>query len=267
MTSQDYIKWFNRALDCKRNSFSRNLLISYKDELTDPDWYQQRTISKITRRVSDNDISEELAYFLFVYETLNIHAIDEKESPVPFSVLESIYGDNVFVLQNLAIKKSLALLIEDVSMMSAGFAGAKQSAIVNVFKSTWNFTARELGDINLPGNRNSYLDFGHLKSAMTLRKTYGIQDLLEVGFQIFDAYKQKKAQNYGIRDEFKEIITSCRIIFNLENPNLSTITLMGPSTLTLQGKTKMISEDSFVNKIRSAITIFNACNSFSSLNK
>lgn len=259
MTNKEYLELFEKTLEKKRNSFSRNLLLSYKNELTDPEWYQERMVSRATRRVSEPDLSEELAYYLFVYEALNIHAIDEKESPVPFIDLESVYRENVFVLQRLAIKNSIALLIEDVSLMSAAFAGAKQNAIVNVFKSTWNYTAKELGDINLECNRNSYLDFGYMKSAMTLRKTYGIQDLLAVGFLIFEAYKKKRIETYGLRNCYKEILTSCRIIFNLENPTLSTITLMGPNTLTLQGKTKIIEEQDFVDKIVFALKIFEIC--------
>lgn len=242
----------------KRNSFSRNILASYKDDLAD----QENPISASVAPYAQSqqkDLSKELAYYLLTYPRLNIHAIDEKNGPIPFASLEEIYGENVFVLQHLERKKSLMLLLEDIKTFSESFGKDKQSAVLSVFKSTWHFTAYELGDMRLIGNRNSYLDFGFLKSAMTLRKTYGIQDLLSVGFSMFDEYKKMPGSLYGVKEKLQDLLTSCRMIFSLDSPELSTITMMGPHTLALKGHTKIV-ESRFVGKIKLASKIFEACN-------
>lgn len=270
MTDAEFRNSFKKVLALKKNSFSRNLLLSYENELRElvlSKWNPLNVNYATQYRLATQDKTLELAVFLYEYPFLDIHAIDEKEAPVPFSVLEEIYGENVFVLQRLEKKNSLMLLIEDIRQIESATQQTKykrDAAVAQVFASTWNYSSREFkGDLN--ANSMSYLDFGFLKNAMTLRKTYGIQDLLEIGFQIFSAYRNKKNENYGLRSEFKDLLSSCRIVFNVEHPELSTVTLMGGNTLTLQGKTKIIEEKDFVDKISFAIKIFNACNVFNNV--
>lgn len=258
----------------KRNSFSRNVLRSYRSSILEYlsskasekriEWFRKTSFTYYGQ-----DISESLACILWTYKNLTVHAIDEGEAPVPFSVLENIYKDAVFVLQYLKEKRALALQIEDVKQdyykqpdgSLCTDSSSLQRKFLEAFQYSWNYTKFDVSATYTANHiKQSYLDFGFLKSAMSLRKTYGIQDLLEIGFQIFEDSKKRNLDAAKAAGIVPPSMSACRIVFNIEHPDLSTITLSNPNTmLTLQGKTKVVHKG-FTSKIALAIKICETCN-------
>lgn len=245
MTDSEFRNSFEKVLALKKNSFSRNLLLSYEEDVKNIRWNPKRFVWK--------DTSFELAEFLYQYPFLNVHAIDEGEAPIPFSALEEIYGDYVFVLQYLKKKNSLMLLLKKITQESLahGTTFSQDEAIVDVFRSSWNYGLSQSAD--------SYLDFGFVKSAMSLRKTYGIQDLLEVGLSVFRTCRQNEYKELAPFSDYG--CSSCRFLFSIDHLEISTIALHPFKRLILQGKTKIVPE-SFLDKIRLALKIFSVCRTF-----
>lgn len=226
----------DELLAAKRNSFSRSI-IEQNSGIED-----HQELLKLRKE----GVNGELTMLLFICKNLTIHAIDEKQSPIPFSFLDGVYGNSVFILQYLPRKKVYALTL---------FRNTDNG---NDFGSFFAKTYYS-GSNALKADRNSeafktFLDFGLMKCAMTMDKRYGIQDLLEVAWE-----KLLKSVKYDdvVSDKSGKIdfysVKTARFMFNVEHPNLSTVTLYGDNDLYLAGKTKLIDDDRTTKQISEAI--------------
>lgn len=240
MKLEDFIECtIDELLAVKRNSFSRNLIKQHSDLQFHED----------LMRLRYEGTTGALASILFVCKNLTIHALDEKESLIPFSFLDSVYGNAVFILQYLNKKKVYALTV---------FRNEKNTEDLQTFFNHTYFS----GSNALKADRNvesfdSLLDFGFIKCAMTLQKTYGIQDLLEVAWQKFNGYRDEKyLKNQTSVFCASTPAKSARFIFNVEHPSLSTMTLYADDDLNLFGKTKIIETD--IDKISGAISFLDS---------
>lgn len=229
----------DELLALKRNSFSRSLVKQYSD---------LQFHEELMRLGRNGGTTGALASLLFVCKNLTIHALDEKESLIPFSFLDSVYGNAVFILQYLNKKKVYALTI---------FRNEKNAEDLQTFFNHTYFSGSNAlkADRNVE-SFNLLLDFGFIKCAMTLQKTYGIQDLLEVAWQKFN-----ERHKFTYHTDFSDTTTNypvkaVRFIFNIEYPNLSTMTLYADSELNLFGKTKIIETD--IDKISNAISFLDS---------
>ena len=219
----------------KRNSFSRNVVLQYKD-LT--------THEELIRLANDTRNNQMIAY-LFVCKDLTIHAIDEEQAPVSFKNLEEIYKNAVFILQYLNKKNAYALTMFRNEYNENNFA--------TFFHRTYFSGSNAMKADRNKGSFDSFLDFGYVKCAMTLSKTYGIQDLLEVAWQKFN-----ERQTFTYHTDFSENTTNypaeaVRFIFSVEHPELSTITLFGDNDLQLVGKTQIMKDE--IDKIAAALEV------------
>ena len=230
----------DELLAAKRNSFSRSLVKQYSDI---------QFHEELMRLGRNGGTTGALASLLFVCKNLTIHALDEKESLIPFSFLDSVYGNAVFLLQYLKNKNVYALTIfrneENTEELQTFFNHTYFSGS-NAFKEDRNGAIFE-----------SLLDFGLVKCAMTMSKTYGIQDLLEVAWQKFN-----ERHIFAYHTDFSDTTTNypakaIRFIFNVEHPELSTMTLYADNDLNLFGKTKII--ETGIDKIAAALDFLEKC--------
>ena len=230
----------DELLAAKRNSFSRSLVKQYSDI---------QFHEELMRLGRNGGTTGALASLLFVCKNLTIHALDEKESLIPFSFLDSVYGNAVFLLQYLKNKNVYALTIfrneENTEELQTFFNHTYFSGS-NAFKEDRNGAIFE-----------SLLDFGLVKCAMTMSKTYGIQDILEVAWQKFN-----ERHIFTYHTDFSDTTTNypakaIRFIFNVEHPELSTMTLYADNDLNLFGKTKII--ETGIDKIAAALDFLEKC--------
>ena len=230
----------DELLAAKRNSFSRSLVKQYSD---------LQFHEELMRLGRNGGTTGALASLLFVCKNLTIHALDEKESLIPFSFLDSVYGNAVFLLQYLKNKNVYALTIfrneENTEELQTFFNHTYFSGS-NAFKEDRNGAVFE-----------SLLDFGLIKCAMTMSKTYGIQDILEVAWQKFN-----ERHIFAYHTDFSDTTTNypakaIRFIFNVEHPELSTMTLYADNALNLFGKTKII--ETGIDKIAAALDFLEKC--------
>lgn len=226
----------DELLAVKRNSFSRGLV----EQHSDIEFHEE-----LMRLGRDKNVSSQLATYLFACKNLTIHAIDEKQSPVPFSFLSEIYQNTSFLLQFLPKKKVYALTLfrnEDNSDDFTKFFRYSFYSGSNALKENRNESIYE-----------TLLDFGLLKCAMSLNKTYGIQDLLEIAWQIFNEKHKLKWKEQDSEIESTYPPKAARFMFSIDHPELSIITLYADEYLNLAGLTKTIDE-SEVNKVAQAIS-------------
>ena len=220
----------------KRNSFSRNIVLQNSDI---------RTHKELVHLAFESKSNQVIGY-LFAYKNLTIHAIDEKQSPIPFKILEETYKNAVFSLQYLKIKNAYVLTL---------FRNAEnESDLTPFFNKTYFPGKKDLKENYIVKSLDSFLDFGHVKCAMSLSKSYGIQDLLDVAWNkllqcanIEDIVGKKdgKIWFYSVK--------AARFIFSVEHPELSTITLFGDNDLQLVGKTQIMKDE--IDKIAAALEV------------
>lgn len=230
----------DELLAAKRNSFSRSLVKQYSD---------LQFHEELMRLGRNGGTTGALASLLFVCKNLTIHALDEKESLIPFSFLDSVYGNAVFLLQYLKNKNVYALTIfrnEENTEELQTFFNHTYFSRSDAFKEDRNGAVFE-----------SLLDFGLVKCAMTMSKTYGIQDILEVAWQKFN-----ERHVFTYHTDFSDTTTNypakaIRFIFNVEHPELSTMTLYADNDLNLFGKTKII--ETGIDKIATALDFLAKC--------
>lgn len=230
----------DELLAAKRNSFSRSLVKQYSD---------LQFHEELMRLGRNGGTTGALASVLFVCKNLTIHALDEKESLIPFSFLDSVYGNTVFLLQYLKNKNVYVLTIfrnEENTEELQTFFNHTYFSRSDAFKEDRNGAVFE-----------SLLDFGLIKCAMTMNKAYGIQDLLEIAWQKFN-----ERHIFTYHTDFSDTTTNypakaIRFIFNVEHPNLSTMTLYADNDLNLFGKTKIIETDT--DKIKVALDFLSKC--------
>lgn len=221
MKIEDFIECtIDELLAKKRNSFSRNIVM----QNSDIERHEELT------RLMQQGSNGELAVYLFVCPNLTIHAIDEKEAPVSFDVLDRIYRNYVFILQYLKRKNAFVLTMFKNDKLT------DKENFTRFFNKTY-FSSLQNKALN---TYESFLDFGLVKCAMSIRKDYGIQDLLEIAFRMFDG-------DSSVWTKY----SSVRYVFNIEHPELSTWTLFSDEDLNVYGKTKIISKN--VNQIKAAI--------------
>ena len=226
----------------KRNSFSRNIVLQNSDIRT------HKELAYLAFESKSNQVIE----YLFAYKNLTIHAIDEKQSPIPFKILEETYKNAVFSLQYLKLKNSYVLTLFKNS--------ENESDFTTFFNRTYFSRKKSLKDNYVINNySDSFLDFGHVKCAMSLSKSYGIQDLLDVAWNrllqcanIEDIVSKKdgKIWFYSVK--------AARFIFSVEHPELSTITLFGDNDLQLVGKTQIMKDG--IGKIAAALEVLKRFN-------
>ena len=219
----------------KRNSFSRNVVLQNSDI---------RTHKELIHLAFENKSNQVIGY-LFAYKNLTIHAIDEKQSPIPFKILEETYKNAVFSLQYLKIKNAYVLTL---------FRNTENESDLTPFFNNTYFPGKSLKENYIVKSLDSFLDFGHVKCAMSLSKSYGIQDLLDVAWNRLLQYANvedivaKKNGEIGFYP-----IKAVRFIFSVEHPELSTITLFGDNDLQLVGKTQIMKDG--IGKISAALEV------------
>lgn len=230
MKVEDFIGCtLDELLATKRNSFSRNIIEQNKD-------LQQH---EEILRFNTQGITGELSAYLFICKNMTIHAIDEKQSPVPFSFLENVYENSSFILQHFSYKKAYVLTM----FRNADGGNDIGSFFVKTYHNGTNTFKSDKGK----GFSESFLDFGFVKCAMTLDKTYGIQDLLEVAWQ--------ELQKCAKRSDSVKVV---RFIFSVDQPRLSTITLYSDDSFILAGRTKIVDSEC-ADKISQALDELSQC--------
>ena len=229
----------DELLAAKRNSFSRNIV---KQNM---DIERHEELMRLRR---EEDTTSHLAAYLFTCKNLTIHAIDEEQTPISFETFNRIYGNAVFLLQYLPKKRAYALTLfrnADNSNKFTDFFAYSYYSGSNAFKEDRN------GEIF-----ESILDFGLIKCAMTMSKTYGIQDLLEVAWKKFNEKCLLKYRDGESKIETNYPAKSARFMFNIEHPELSVITLYVDNHLNLFGATKII--DSDIDKIAHSVSFLDS---------
>ena len=224
----------------KRNSFSRNVVLQNSDIRTHKELIHLAFESK----------SNQVIGYLFAYKNLTIHAIDEKQSPIPFKILEETYKNAVFSLQYLKIKNAYVLTF---------FRNTENESDITTFFNKTYFPGKSLKENYIVKSLDSFLDFGHVKCAMSLSKSYGIQDLLDVAWNRLLQYANVEdivAKKNG--EIWFYPIKAVRFIFSIEHPELSTITLFGDNDLQLVGKTQIIKDG--IGKIAAALEVLKRSN-------
>lgn len=214
---------FEELLSKKNNSFSRNAVMQNSS------WFD-RQHEYLFSLVKQKDTSEYLTLFLFICKNLTIHALNEEKSPISFNRLEEIYRNAVFILEKIERKNAIVVTLFRNS--------SNENNIGKFFDKSYSIgSGNKILNSSLSSSESNdktknFLDFGFIKCAMSMDKTYGIQNLLELSWQKFAE----------VRDKYASFETA-RFIFNVEKPNLSTITLYDNENLILAGKTKILDLD------------------------
>ena len=222
MDVEDFIECsFEKLLLKKGNSFSRNLVAqSIEDVKQHQDLFRLR---------KEDNTNGQMVVFLFICTNLTIHALDEQQSPISFQRLSEIYGDAVFVLQWLEWKHAFVITL---------FRNSEGESDISKFFNQTYHSGSGNKILNGPDSKmNDFLDFGYLKCAMSMSKNYGIQDLLEIAWNLF-----LKANS---------TINSAQFVFNIDSLKLSTCTTFATDSISLFGRAKIINYNT--DKLRYAI--------------
>lgn len=91
---------------------------------------------------------------------------------------------------------------------------------------------------------------------MTMSKTYGIQDMLEVAWKKFNEKCLLKYRDGETKIETNYPAKSARFMFSIEHPEFSVITLYVDNCLNLFGATKII--DSDIDKIAHSVAFLDS---------
>ena len=182
--------------------------------------------------MTTNNYYNEETHEYFVDGELKPH-ITEITEPISFQRLEEIYGNAIFVLQWLEWKHAFVITL---------FRNSEgENDISKFFNQTYHSGS---GNKILNGSdskMDDFLDFGYLKCVMSMSKNYGIQDLLEITWDLFSSISNKSFTQ----------INSAQFVFNVDSLKLSTCTTFRTGSINLFGRTKII--DYNVDKLRHAI--------------
>lgn len=212
----------NGLRSLKRNSFSCSAIDQLINIANDES-------SDFTVEMYKNNVFR----YLYNYKYLTIHAIDEHESPVSFSLLDKIYENTIFILQYFYLKNAYVVTIYKNDEKSNNFQKFFDKAF---------------------GNYQSYetfFDFGFIKCAMTMNKEYGIQNLLEIFWN-----------NYLECVRHNATISNIRFMISIQHIGLSTMTIYEDEKISIYGKTKLLNiSDSKIRNVINELPYHLSCKS------
>lgn len=232
---------FNKVLERKHNSFTKNLLLINKDLVIDI--YK----NNMNYALNNNYIKQDEKNMIIEVSkcaNLNIHALDEKQSFFSLNKYDEIYGNLLFRIWNndkSGITRIWFVRGDKFQYLCNNIELVSKVPFINKNQDS-------LKDINQLDN---YLtDAGFIKSAMTLSANYGIYDLLKISLK----YIHLKSIDLDK--------SSCEIYLRRNAWNLCTMTIWDKESVIFEGKTSIISLESIIKEFKYAINIYDKVRTF-----